>query len=302
MKYIILLLTRKCIFQCSHCEIFSSPDVSDTFNTTSLRKFFQKIRNSGVTDVIISGGEPFLYFPLLRFAVQEASNNGIKPTVWTSGYWMANVQMFELSIKYLAESGLKRIILSSDDFHHNRSVSESQKFLREKIKSYNVELGISSHDTPDGSTKTVKNGALPLKGIAFVRGRGAYQKYSGCEYYSANELSNCPHQKLTAPEYVYADSTGNIMPCPGITYGNIYKSSLESILSDENITSNQFINILTLGDFDKAARMVDIDPNEKRFYDHCHCCYTIRNAMRLSGMLQFPESYYSGLDTTEPVK
>lgn len=293
LRFAIILLTRRCLFQCSHCDVFSSPYSSDTFTPIQIRKLFQRLRNTGISDIIISGGEPFLYFALLRYALNESRNNGFRTTVWTSGYWLSSRENLEINLKILAESGLNQLLISSDQLHLNEKIIGSADWLRNECANYNITLGFSSHNWPEtGSKYALKNGALPIGGVAFIRGRGAVtaesEENKGNLKYSLIELERCPHQNLLEPEYLYFDFQGNIMPCPGISYGNIFKGSMHKILSNEKLKENPFIRqILT-----KGFKMDEEKSDSDKFMDHCHACFKLRSHLRKATPDIFPENYY----------
>ncbi|MBU1221199.1 radical SAM protein [Myxococcota bacterium] len=293
LRFAIILLTRKCLFQCAHCDVFSSPRSSDTFTPIQIRKLLQRLRNTGITDIIISGGEPFLYFPLLRYALNECRNNGFRTTVWTSGYWLSSRENLEINLKILAESGLNQLLISSDQLHLNEKILSSSDWLKSECAGFNISLGFSSHSWPETGVKyTLKNGALPIGGVAFIRGRGAQTTEAegniGILKYSINDLAQCPHQNLLEPEYLYFDFQGNIMPCPGISYGNIFKGNLQKTLSNEKLKENPFIrHILT-----KGFIIDDNNSTLEKYADHCHACFKLRTHLRKAFPAIFPEYYY----------
>ena len=67
-----ILLTYQCTYECDHCFVWGSPWQSGTLTLEQVRDILRQAREANVEWIYFEGGEPFLYYPLLRRGVRRA--------------------------------------------------------------------------------------------------------------------------------------------------------------------------------------------------------------------------------------
>jgi MoaA/NifB/PqqE/SkfB family radical SAM enzyme len=94
-------INKKCNLRCGYCIATSSPDASDGLPTDKAKALIQKIAESGIKRLDITGGEPFLrsdIMDIINFSVSQ----GLETVVTTNGYYitdeisqkLANLEVF----------------------------------------------------------------------------------------------------------------------------------------------------------------------------------------------------------------
>ena len=82
------LLTYKCIYECEHCFVYSSPYAEGTFTLDQINSVLDEAEIIGTIEwIYFEGGEPFLYYPLLVEGVKSASRRGFKTGIVTNAYF-----------------------------------------------------------------------------------------------------------------------------------------------------------------------------------------------------------------------
>ena len=71
-----ILLTYQCTWECDHCFVWGSPWQKGTLTLEQIDNILHQAKDAGITAIYFEGGEPFLYYAILKQAVHKASDMG----------------------------------------------------------------------------------------------------------------------------------------------------------------------------------------------------------------------------------
>ena len=114
-----IILSYRCHSACKHCLYNCGPGwEKEPISGPALREALEAVTTWPRTpQVHFTGGEPFLFFPLLLEGVRMASQLGITSYVETSANWCLDrsdgVERFQI----LKDAGLKAVLISCSPFH-----------------------------------------------------------------------------------------------------------------------------------------------------------------------------------------
>jgi MoaA/NifB/PqqE/SkfB family radical SAM enzyme len=296
-----MLLTSKCNISCRHCCNDSGPSHSGAARFEDIARIIEMARGiPSIKEVGISGGEPFMFIPLLHRIIQFAASAGFTSSVTTNGFWGRSVRAAQL-LEDLKTSGLRAVHISTSVFHQefvdlSTVISAASTALLVGLK---ATINLVSTSSLSDEEIRIALGELSDKVEIIVMpclpaGRAATlvdDEEFVCE--QVTPQGNCrEHFKKLA-----VDRSGNVYPCcsPGgftapLLMGNVQNASLSSIL--EASANNKLLAILeSVGPqfFLPFLRAAAIEPPlPERFSDQCHLCHvmlssssyaeTIRNA------------------------
>ncbi|MCJ7626478.1 MAG: 4Fe-4S cluster-binding domain-containing protein, partial [Anaerolineaceae bacterium] len=113
-----LILTYKCQSACAHCLYNCGPGWNDWMSQQDVRDALEAtLIWSQPFQVHITGGEPFLNYPLLLHAVETAASLGINRYLETNAGWCVNEELVTRQFNSLLEAGLQAILISCSPFH-----------------------------------------------------------------------------------------------------------------------------------------------------------------------------------------
>jgi len=118
-----LLLTYQCNYECDHCFVWGSPSQEGVMTLAQVREIIRQAQKLGTVDwVYLEGGEPFLYYPLMVRAAQEAAEAGFRVGIVTNDYWATTV---EDAVEWLRPlvGILQDLSISTDLFHYDEVMS-----------------------------------------------------------------------------------------------------------------------------------------------------------------------------------
>ncbi|MEV7008507.1 radical SAM protein [Streptosporangium sp. NPDC051022] len=121
MKYnsILVSVTEICTVGCSHCGFTGSTrDRQPT--AEEIGRWVAQACDSGIPEIIFTGGEPFQRFRMLKSGVRAAAGHPGKPRicVFTSSFWGRSPAAVDKILGQLP--GLTRLYLSTDVYHQER--------------------------------------------------------------------------------------------------------------------------------------------------------------------------------------
>jgi len=117
IKQIGFILTRKCTAECSHCGSDASPDKEGVIPMPLIIDFLGLIRGMNLEVYYITGGEPFLYYPVLKEILRIGQEKNLKAVICTNAFWATSQDEAINKLLKLKESGLHLLKLSTDVFH-----------------------------------------------------------------------------------------------------------------------------------------------------------------------------------------
>lgn len=280
-----LLLTYQCNYECDHCFVWGSPWQSGTMTMQNIRLILQQAKELDTVEwIYFEGGEPFLYYPILLWGLQEATQLGFHAGLVSNCYWATEV---EDAIEWLKPfSGLIRdLSVSSDLYHYSEKLSRQAKNACVAAKKLSIPIGIISVAQPEIKNTVSLVGQLP-EGEATVmyRGRAVEKLVTESTLRSWEEFKECPHECLREPGRIHLDPFGEVHICQGISLGNVFRKSLKKICETYDPDSHPVIGPLLHGGPKELVSRYDLSHKES-YADACHLCYEARLALRE----RFPE-------------
>ena len=284
-----ILITSKCNIECRHCCNDSAPtrDATHSYaNVTQLLAAASEL--ASIREIGISGGEPFMYLPLLRSVVRLSVDSGYTASVTTNGFWAKSMVAAQRTMALLRGDGLSAVHISTSEFH--------REFLDRRIVPQAVRAAIDAGIRPTVNVVSSRDYGLDevrtelgsmANQVTFVvmpclpSGRPGKQ-IADKEF--VRELDapggDCSHdfKKLAI------DQHGNVFPCcsPGgftapLRLGNIHEPNSGS--KAQAIALPRLLSILhEVGPgfflpFVRAA--YPQDPTLEKFSDKCHLCHVL---------------------------
>jgi MoaA/NifB/PqqE/SkfB family radical SAM enzyme len=281
-----VLLTSKCNISCRHCCNDSHPQHSGAVSFEDIAQLIEGARGiPSISEIGISGGEPFLFLPLLHRVIQFATGCGFTSSVTTNGFWGTAAGARRI-LQDLKTSGLRAVCVSTSGFHQefiqlNAVIGAAKAAL---IAGLDVTINlVSSASLSTDSIRTALGdlaGRIELVIMPCLPAGRAADHIHAREYLRefAVPYGNCrQHFRKMA-----VDIAGDVYPCcsPGgfttpLKLGNAKNASLRSIL--DNSASSKLLAILeSVGPsfflpFLRAAAVEPMLP--ERFSDQCHLCH-----------------------------
>lgn len=277
-----ILLTYTCTYECDHCFLHCSPDVSGTFTLMQLKILFSEIERLGTVDnVYFEGGEAFVYYPLMVEGVRMARQMDLDVGIVTNGYWATGVEDAKLWIEPLDRLGMADFSVSNDTFHHSGGSFNPA----EAAYAAAMELGMAADtiriDEPTvqaGSCVDGEKGAPVIGGNVKYRGRAAEKLTAGLPTKPCEQLTTCPFENLEDPKRVHVDSFGNVHICQGLSMGNMWATPLSQLMRDYVPEEHPICGPLIRGGPAALAREYGVE-HDAGYVDECHFCYTVRRAL-----------------------
>lgn len=279
------LLTYQCNFECDHCFVWGSPWQSGTFTLENIRKALNQAQEVGSIEwIYYEGGEPYLYYPILLKAVQEASQRGFRVGIVSNAYWATNKEDAQSWLEPF--SGLiQDLTISTDLYHYNQRISHQAQNATAVAKAMDIPMGVITVAQPIGcgsdELKAKKAiGQLPdgESGVMY-RGRASEKLVQKASLHPWQQFKECPHEDLHEPGRVHLDPFGNLHICQGISIGNLYQVPLKEICTKYKPEAHPIVKPLLVGGPAELARQYGFKPDE-RYADACHLCYAARKEMR----------------------
>ena len=133
---VFLAITKKCALQCEHCFEWDNLNKKEVLSDSELYQIVQKIQSRGVSQILLSGGEPLLKMDTLVNILKKADKS-TDFWVLTSGF-----KLNDTNAKRLKEAGLTGVMVSLDHFipeKHNtfRHFKDAYYWVEEAVKNAN---------------------------------------------------------------------------------------------------------------------------------------------------------------------
>jgi len=293
IKQIHILLTYKCILECDHCFVFSSPNAEGVFTFENLKELLYQIKRiKSIDTVYFEGGEPFLYYPLMVKGIEIAKNMGLKVGIVTNAYWAITPEDAKIYLEPLKDK-IDDLSISSDKLHWDEE-DYAQNAIK-AAKEFNIPYSVISLEvpTPQMIKKRWKEKKKTIGGEGVIfKGRAVYRLSQGLPKKAWHEFTECLYEDLENPERVHIDPYGNIHICQGIIIGNFLKNELKEIFESYNPKSHPIIKPIIKGGPAELVKEYNLDCKGE-YIDCCHLCFTARK-MLMSKFKQFlcPENMY----------
>jgi len=255
-----------------------------------------------VKEVSFEGGEPFLYYPIMVRAVEEAVKLGFEVEIVTNCYWACSLEDALEWLKPFAEMKRISLSLSSDYFHGEKWITEEVENAvkaAKKLRIPAIVLAISNLEVEEKCPKEVLGIQVDLSELRF-RGRAAVKLSDKAEKKNFKEFKECPYEDLAAPVRVHLDPFGYVHVCQGICIGNAFQKPFQIIMENYKPQNHPIVAPLLEKGPIGLAEKYNV-PYQKAYADACHFCYDVRLKLRkafpeLSEFLAPGQAYGEGLE------
>jgi len=278
-----LLLTYQCTLECDHCFVWGSPKQTGTMSLETVRAILRQAKEAGVRTIYFEGGEPFLYYGLLREGVRTAARMGFDVGIVSNGYWATKV---DDAVAWLRpfRGRLMDLSISSDLYHWSAEQAFLAENVREAARRLGIPIGLISIAQPRAANAPSGVGQLPPGESAIMyRGRAAARLAARAPTHPWSAFTACPYENLRAPGRVHVDPFGYVHVCDGIAVGNVFERRLKGIFAEYEPESHPIAGPLLAGGPAELVRRRHVR-HRQRYADACHLCYEARGMLRR----QFP--------------
>lgn len=121
-KKLILQYLDACNLACRHCIVSSAPGLKPKLPLEKSKEIMREASLSGYQELVLTGGEPFLLYGMLRDLIEEAKRLGQKASVTSNAFWANSVDEAERKLLPLKQAGLDKIHLSYDRPHQEEGI------------------------------------------------------------------------------------------------------------------------------------------------------------------------------------
>jgi hypothetical protein len=315
-----LILSYRCTAGCAHCVYNSGPERDGWMTYEDVLAAFRAMKSwEHPFQVHITGGEPFLNFPLLLHAVGTAVDYEIPVYVETSAAWCVREELVEERFQALRQAGLGAVLISCSPFHTaSIPLARTQLAIRKAVEIFGVqrvivyqqqwlELLAAFGDDPVPLEVLIDSwgesqaGDLFWNGFGLMGGGRCGVRLGSLVPGRPAEVFRgyaCRHELLHAP-HSHFDLHGNYVPafCGGISIGSWY--DLAGIREQaEQEALPQLVQILIKQGPTGLADLAESQgykPCPGGYVDKCHLCVEVRRWLVGQGEyseLQ-PKEFYS---------
>lgn len=278
-----VLLTYQCTKECDHCFVYSSPFSSSkgTFSLQQIKEVINEANKLGtIKRFYFEGGEPFLFFPLLKKSMKLVKENGYEIGIVTNGFWLTNTEDGKLWLKDLADIGIDDLSVSDDCYHNESLETKTGELMMELARELHIPSDVITIQEPEIISDKVSKGKIVGGGVKF-RGRAVEKiiTHLNLPKRPASMFSKCSSEDLLNPGRVHLDAYGNIQLCQGITMGNMWETPLSEILSNYDGNKHPIWGPIAHGGPIELANQYNIEIYND-YVDECHMCYDLRMKMK----------------------
>jgi MoaA/NifB/PqqE/SkfB family radical SAM enzyme len=276
-----ILLTYKCLYECDHCFVYSSPKAEGTFTLAGLKNVIDEAVKIGTIEwIYFEGGEPTLYYPLLIEGIKYATEKGFKTGIVTNAYFASTEEDAELWLKPLADLNIQDLSISNDAFHSGDPENSPAAMALKAAEKLGLPTGSISIDEPYIVCDVApgKAGKPIVGGGVMFRGRAAEKLTEGLPRKNWEEFDLCPWETLAEPERVHVDAYGFVHLCQGISMGNMNEVPLNEIIKNYNPLDHPIASALINGGPAALAKRSGT-VHELTYVDACHLCFDVRKKM-----------------------
>ena len=273
-----ILLTYKCLYECDHCFVYSSPEAEGTFTFKQIKNILEEAKKIGSIEwIYFEGGEPFLYYPILIESIKTARKNGFKVGIVTNAYFAETEEDAKIWLKPLKEIGVLDLSISDDNFHNEGEKDSPAKIAVKTAKKLGISTGSISIEEPKVicTPQERKKGEPVVGGDVMFKGRAVEKLSAGLPRRNWREFTECPFEDLVNPERVHVDAYGNVHLCQGISMGNMWKTPLSELVKNYNYKNHPVCKPIVEGGPAKLTEELKVE-HEDGYIDACHLCFDVR--------------------------
>ncbi len=281
-----ILLTYQCNLECDHCFVWGGPQQTGVMILKDLKEVLRQSKDLGTIEwIYFEGGEPFLYYALLRKGVAMASRMGFHVGIVSNGYWATSVADAVEWLRPL-RGKIEDLSISSDLYHWTPELSQLASNATESARKLGIPVGVIRIAQPEATESAVSFGQLPQEESAVMyRGRAAQNLAIRAGHRHWTVFATCPHENLRDPGRVHLDPFGNIHLCQGVVLGNVFRAPLKEILGTYRPEEHPVAGPILAGGPAELVRRYGL-PHMEGYADACHLCDSVRRLLRD----RFPEN------------
>ena len=280
-----LLLTFECNLECNHCFVWGSPRQSGTMTLQQIQEILNQAKEMGTVDwIYFEGGEPFLYYGVLRNGVELAASHGFQVGIVSNGYWATDMDDAVTCLRPF--TGLVQdLSISSDSYHWSKKLEQRTKNAVAAAEKLSIPVGVISVAQPEAANADSATGQIPVGESAVVfRGRAVEKLAAQTTQRDWEQYTECPFEDLREPERVHVDPLGNVHICQGISLGNVFNEPLGKIFEQYDPDTHPITGPLLKGGPAELVRRYGLGCKQG-YSDACHLCCEARGELRA----RFPE-------------
>jgi hypothetical protein len=286
-----LLLTYQCNYECAHCFVWGGPSQHGVMTLSQVRDIYRQVRELGTVEwIYLEGGEPFLYYPIMVRAAQEAAQQGFQVGIVTNDYWATTVEDAVEWLKPLVGT-VQDLAISTDLFHYDELMSAHARNALAAAERLGIAAGTIICEAPAGEApegaveQPAQSRGEPVEsGPILFKGRAAVELVEGVARRPWREFTECPGEKLDDPGRVHVDHLGNLHICQGLTMGSLFERPLVELVAAYDPGKHPIVGPLLAGGPAALVERYGL-PHEESCVDACHLCYMARLQLRE----RFPE-------------
>jgi MoaA/NifB/PqqE/SkfB family radical SAM enzyme len=275
-----VLLSYTCLYECDHCFAWGSPRQEGTLSLARLDDILRQAQDMATVDwFYLEGGEPFLFYPVLRIAAEKAARAGFKVGLVSNAYWAIEV---EDAVEWLRPfAGIVRdLSISSDDYHGGEDHGRLARNALDAAARLEIPASIIAVAQPGDLEAHVTVGTLQEEGVAVMyRGRAAEALADQVPWPTWERYTECPCEDLRSPGRLHVDPLGNVHICQGISLGNVFQRPLRELCKSYEPDAHPIVGPLLHGGPAELCRRYELDLGAGAA-DACHLCYLARVALR----------------------
>jgi pyruvate-formate lyase-activating enzyme len=282
LKGVHFLLTYRCDLECDHCFVWGSPKSKGVFTLKQIRNILTEAKKLGTVDyVAIEGGEPFLYYPIMIKAVEEAVNLGFHVEILSNCYWATCPEDAVEWLLRIAEAKNVELGLSSDLYHGESWETREVKNAVKAAKVLNMKVDVMAVKYPNTEIPcpTEIEGAKVGLSELMYRGRAFSKLTENANKKPWREFTKCPYENFLKQERVHVDPLGYVHVCQGISIGNAWQKPFSKIIEEYNPYENPILEPLVSGGPVALVEKFGLSHDET-YADACHFCSAARLMLR----------------------
>lgn len=273
-----ILLTYQCTYECDHCFVWGSPWQTGTLRLEQIKNILSQAKEAGVTSIYFEGGEPFLYYGILKAAVYKAADMGFSVGIVSNAYWANSVADATEWLRPFV-GRVSDLSVSSDLYHCEKCLGENPQNAMVAAKWLGIPTGVINVAQPDDKAKESHGQLEEDESGVMYRGRAAEKLAPRATGHPWEGFDACPHEDLREPGRVHLDPFGNIHICQGIVIGNLFERPLKQICDEYDPDAHPICGLLLAGG--PVALVTEYNlPHESSYADACHLCYEARSVLR----------------------
>jgi len=276
-----LLLTYQCNYECDHCFVWGSPFQRGVMTLSQVHDIYCQAQELGTVEwIYLEGGEPFLYYPIMLSAAQEAARRGFRVGIVTNDYWATTIEDAVEWLRPLAGI-VQDLSISTDLFHYEEVMSAHARNALAAAERLDIPVYALVCEVPEGVVGyPARSGSEPVEGGSIMfKGRAAIRLVEGVARRPWREFNECPHETLDNPGRVHVDYLGNLHLCQGLTMGSLFEHPLVKIVASYDPQGHPIVGPLLAGGPAALVERYDL-PHEDAYADACHLCYAMRVELR----------------------